>query len=446
MFLTFLAVAALLAGEQALEEAKRAFDAGNYARAVLLFQQAQESSHRCDIPFYLGLARYRLRQIDEALIAFQVAVRCDPKLVPAHLALGEAYGQKGNGGEALAAYLRVLDLEPNHAAALRGAAALLLHGENNDRAVPLLERLTAAEPRDASAHVDLAAAYAVTGNREGAEQQFQEALRLDSGNASALMGMANLYLKQGEEERAVSFLQRAATIAPKAYEPRFLLGSAYNRLGRAAEAASELETALRLGGGESAEVHYHLARAYGNLGRQEDRRRELARFAEITSKAKLDVEAQRKALRLVEQANALVDSGDLAAAAARLEEARALRPSDDRTLFRLAGVNFDLQRHDAARSYAQEAISLAPSEWLYHYLLGLVEKSSRRWAQARASLDTAVRLNPAAAEAHNALGEVALREDDPRRAVASFERAVELDPSQAAYRLNLEAARRVLNR
>src|SRR5262249_36186308 len=153
-----------------------------------------------------------------------------------------------------------------------------LRGENNDRAVPLLERLTAAEPRDASAHVDLAAAYAVTGNREGAERQFQEALRLDPGSASALMGLANLYLKQGGEGGAVSFLRKVAATAPKAYEPPFLLGSAFNRLGRAAEAVAELETALRLGGDESAEVHYHLARAYGSVGRQDDRRRELARF------------------------------------------------------------------------------------------------------------------------------------------------------------------------
>lgn len=75
---------ALLPWQQALEQAKRAFDAGNYAAAAQLFEKAHQESQRCEIPFYLGLARYRLKQTDAALIAFQVAVRCDPKMIPAY--------------------------------------------------------------------------------------------------------------------------------------------------------------------------------------------------------------------------------------------------------------------------------------------------------------------------------------------------------------------------
>src|SRR5437867_3380290 len=342
MFLKLLAAGtlALLPWQQMLEQAKRAFDAGNYAAAAQLFEKAHQESPRCDIPFYLGLARYRLKQTDAALIAFQVAVQCDPKLVPAHLALGEAYTQKGNDGEALSAYLKALDLEPRNHSALRGATSIYLRNEVNDKAVPLLETLIAADRKDPQARVDLAAAYAATGNREGAQAQFQEALRLKPDNASALMGLANLYLKKGEENQAISLLQKTIGIAPKAYQPRFLLGSAYNRLRRHEEAVIELQTALRLGGGESSEVYYHLARAYGGLGRQEDRRKALARFAELTRKSKQDTEAQRTALRLMEQARSLVDSGDLQAAVARMEEARELRPSDDRILFRLASVHY----------------------------------------------------------------------------------------------------------
>src|SRR5437867_9829353 len=116
MFLKLLAAGtlALLPGQQMLEQAKHAFDAGNYAAAAQLFEKAHQESPRCDIPFYLGLARYRLKQTAAALIAFQVAVQCDPKLVPAHLALGEAYTEKGNDGEALSAYLKALDLEPRN--------------------------------------------------------------------------------------------------------------------------------------------------------------------------------------------------------------------------------------------------------------------------------------------------------------------------------------------
>ena len=96
-----------------------------------------------------------------------------------------------------------------------------------------------------------------------------------------------------------------------------------------------------------------------------------------------------------------------------------------------------------ARNYAEEALSLAPSEWVYHYLLGSIAFSTRQWQQARSSLETAVQLNPGAPEAHNALGEVWLERGDRERAIASFQRAAELDPKEQAYRLNLEAARRI---
>ena len=250
-----------------------------------------------------------------------------------------------------------------------------------------------------------------------------------------------MYLRLGEQDRAIAVLQKAIKLSPNAFEPRFLLGSAYNRLNRFQDAVNELERAVHLGGDES-EVFYHLARAYGGLGREDARRTALARFAELSKQAKEDAQAKRNASRLVAQAKSFVDSGDLNGALARVEEARELRPSDDTILFRLASLNFDLRRYTLAREYAQEAISLAPSEWLYHFLLGLAESREGHWRQARSSLEIAVKLNPCAADAHNALGEASLREGDVERAIASFEKASQLDPHQEAYRLNLEAVRK----
>lgn len=98
-----LALVASLAWCQALDQARRAFDRGDYAAAARLFEQAHQASPSCQILFFLGLARYRLKQPDPALIAFRFAVECDPKLLPAHLALGEAYAERHNDSEALAA-------------------------------------------------------------------------------------------------------------------------------------------------------------------------------------------------------------------------------------------------------------------------------------------------------------------------------------------------------
>ena len=82
-----LAVFASLAWGQALEEAKRAFDKGDFAAAARLFEQAHQASRRaarfCSIWDWRDTGS---KKPDAALIAFRSAVECDPKLLPAHLA------------------------------------------------------------------------------------------------------------------------------------------------------------------------------------------------------------------------------------------------------------------------------------------------------------------------------------------------------------------------
>ena len=124
-------------------------------------------------------------------------------------------------------------------------------------------------------------------------------------------------------------------------------------------------------------MFYQLARAWGGLGRAPERKLALAKFSELTKKEKDNIELQRQAAKWIDDARSLLQAGDLESAANRLEQAREALPGDVTLLFRLAGLNFDLQRYNAAREYAQAAISISPATWLYHYLLGLVEVQVR---------------------------------------------------------------------
>jgi superkiller protein 3 len=409
--------------------------------ALLLALALVQAAPDCGKAFATGLQEYQRKDLNKALIAFRAAVQCDPKLVQAYLAIADIYAERGNEGEALRALLQALQIEPKNALALRAASNLYLQSGLHIKALPLLETLVAVTPNAADAHADLAAVYAASGDRKGAETEFRRALELQADHFPALAGLGNLLSRAGDDATAMPLLRKATQLQPRAYEGHFLLGSALNRLGQFEEARTELELASKLGGENEPQVFYQLARAWGGLGKAPERRVALARFSELTKKQKDDAELQRKASALVDEARVLLQAGDLENAAARLELAREAKPGDATLLFRLAGLNFDLQRYDAAREYVQAAISISPETWLYHYLLGLVERSTKHLADARASLETAAKLQSTEAPVFNALGEVLLEQGERQAAIAAFEKAVQLAPNDANFRQNLESAR-----
>lgn len=433
----------LSAADDRVIEGREALAAGRYQEAIRLLEQARDGSSQCEASFYLGLARYRLTQVDQAIIDLQIASQCDPGKAAPRVALAVAYAAKGDDDRALAAFDSGLQIEPGNVEALRAAAMIHLRHERNQEAIIKLERLAAIERDDPRVLSDLGAAYAGTGNLDKAREQFQRVLKLHPNHASALLGLGNVYLKTGQAEEALTLLKKVSQAEPHSIEPRFLLASAYNTLARYSEALVECQEALRLGGRDP-EVYYHLARAYRGLGREEDARKTLARFSALRSQSNNEAEARREAARLINQAKPLVQEGKLRDAIELLERASSLDRRNPQVLFRLAGLYYDTQQHEIAGRYAREAIALAPSEWLYHYLLGLVEKSSGRLEAAGDSFQIAVRLNPSAAEAFNQLGNMAMGRRDFSEAIRYFEKATALDSREPAYRLNLEAAQRGL--
>ncbi len=395
----------------------------------------------CGKHFAAGMDAYQRKNPAEALISLRAAIQCDPKMVQAHLVIANLHAERGNGAEALGALLEVLRIEPNNVLALRASSNLYLRNGLHTKALPLLETLVVAAPESVDAHADLAGVYAAGGKREAAEKGFRRALELQPDYFPALAGLGNLLARAGDNEAAMPLLRRAVQVLPGAYEGHFLLGSALNRLGQFDEARAELELASTFGGQNEPQVFYQLARAFGGLSLAPERKAALAKFSALTKQEKDNIELQRKAAAWIDEARALLQAGDLEAAAARLELAREAKPNDPTLLFRLAGLNFDLQRIDVAREYVQAAISISPATWLYHYLLGLVEQNANRLTDARASLEVAAKLQPTEAPVFNALGQVLLAEGERAAAVTAFETAVKLAPAEPAFRQNLESAR-----
>jgi len=419
---------------------KKAFDRAQYEEAIRIWQSG--NSKDCEVPFYIGLAQYRLKRISEALIQFRTAVSCAPNQLLPRIALAEALAASGDQNRAIAQYEEALKIDPKSIDALRAAAFLSVTNQLNDKAVGLLERLLEIAPTDTAARAQLGAVYAAIGRMEDAETALKTALQQDATNASALIGLANVYLKTGRPQPATELLEKAI-VSVQSFEPLFLLGSAYSNQGRYEDAVRAFQRAIQLDRNQ-AEVYYQMATALGKLNRSEERAQALEHFRQLREKKQKTDEDVRRAERLLEMAKPLVDQGELVQAVSLLQEAHSIQPDSGDILFRLAGLQYDLRRYVAARQSVTEAIRRTSDEWNYYLLLGLIEKDVSRLDESRVALERALQLNPNSADIRNHLGDVAMRQTRFREAAEHFQIALKFAPDDLAIQANLEAARKAL--
>lgn len=168
-----------------LDAAHAALARGEYDKAVADFQAALAQSKSLDGYFGLGNALTNLGRMDEAIAAYQEALKINPNDIPTLTNLGVAYYQQGRLREAQDTFRKVLSLNPD----------------------------------DAETHYLLAAALIQAGDLATAEQELNRALELKPDLPEARFGMGVLRRLQGRTEEAIrefeAFLQ-----GPPAQDPR----------------------------------------------------------------------------------------------------------------------------------------------------------------------------------------------------------------------------------
>jgi len=95
--------------------------------------------------------------------------------------------------------------------------------------------------------------------------------------------LGRIHVEMRNNEKAVPYLERSLRLQPDMAEANSLLGTAYLRLGRAADAIPKLEKAAP--SDHYGNVHYQLYVAYRKLGKPELARKELARSQDLRRNA-----------------------------------------------------------------------------------------------------------------------------------------------------------------
>jgi len=189
------------------------------------------------------------RDYKRAILEFKNAARAMPKDAEPYYEIALASEASGDIRTAVSAYLRAIELNPNHVQAKLRIAELKAQTDD-----PSLLKKARAEllelVKNSSATPQMLNTLALTelklGDTGTAIQSLEEALVQAPGELTASFMLAKAKLSQNDTKGAEDVLKKACNDAPKSAEARILLGEFYINRRRMPEAEAQFRDALQI--------------------------------------------------------------------------------------------------------------------------------------------------------------------------------------------------------
>lgn len=237
----------------------------NYEKAHSVFQEivkitpGNAEAWKC-----LGTASAALGRRDEAIAAYQRAININPDS-ETYVALGIQYDAAGRVEEEIEAFKRGIRTNPGNVDAYDYLAHTYNRLGRYDEALKLAKQAIYIRPDDAESLLVLGASYAATRQYEPGLEAVQRAIKLSPKNANAYSILGSIEQALERYQDAVDALKHAVQLEPAEAENYYRLGVAYEALSVHSggdadrdEAAATLKHAI--------EIQPNFADAYATLG------------------------------------------------------------------------------------------------------------------------------------------------------------------------------------
>lgn len=392
----------------------------------------------------LNMARLYSEQGDPKRAADVLnAIPVDDRSPRIEFALGASYEQLKKNKDAIAAYHRALDMEPDNLDTERGLANALLGDGQLDEALKVLTGIVAAEPQDAQSQVHISEIQRRQGHYDEALKTLEKAKPLAPDSLELTYNEALIYDALGRYDDATGVLTKMVADTEhadgkyaegeKANRSIFLdrLAIIYREQNKTAEAVATYKKLMALGGD-------YVKSGYSG---QIDAYRDAHQWKEATAVAAQVAKAlpNDHGVQLM-YAGQLADTGqvDQGIALAKGQLASAMGTPDERDAhLALATIYTRLKRWQEASAELNTAETLAkkPDEKLYVYFLrGSLYDRQKLYDDAEIQFRKALAIDPQNPTVLNYLGYMfADRGVRLQEALALIRKAVELDPQNYAF-------------
>lgn len=200
-----------------------------------------------DTQMRLADAYFQKRAYNKAVVAYQEAVKADPKLAGAHYGLAKAYLESGRPKLAFDAFIKTVELDPNNFDAQLKIGQFYLVSGRPDQAAARANIILAKAPSSASRVRALflkSDALILGGKRNEAEQTLKQILAIDPKNSRANLTLARIASEHNAPSEELKYLTKAAESAPKDPATELELARFYEKQGHLDKAKLKLEEAV----------------------------------------------------------------------------------------------------------------------------------------------------------------------------------------------------------
>jgi len=185
----------------------------------------------------LGFDLGKQGKLDEAIAAYRKAIQIDPNYANAHNNLGFELCKQGKLDEAIAAHRKAIQIDPNNAIFYNGLGFDLNKQGKLDEEIAAYRKAIQIDPNNAIFYNNLGEALRVQGKLDEAITAFRQAIQIDPNYANAHNNLGFDLGKQGKLDEAIAAYRKAIQIAPNS-------AILYNNLGEALRVQGKLDEAI----------------------------------------------------------------------------------------------------------------------------------------------------------------------------------------------------------
>jgi len=200
-----------------------------------------------EVQLAIGNLNLQSGAYSEAVSAFQRALEWDPENLDAYIGLGRAYDSLGHKDEAEQAFRRAVSLNSSCWDCYNSLGVFLNGQARYGEAVQAWKKVTELTPDNVWGYMNVGAAYFSLGEFAAANDYFQRALKLAPDNADLYSNLGTVSFFQGRFEEAAKYCLKAIEVNPEKYQYWGNLADAYRMMpADSGKATQNYRQAIRL--------------------------------------------------------------------------------------------------------------------------------------------------------------------------------------------------------